>query len=269
MHRAGIWLALLAGLSFMPVAQARAATLAEMRADNELELCAHPDALPYSSAASGAQPGFQVELTEALAKELGLPLKVTWITSRPNARFTTCDAFAGVAVMDADDGADGPPDKVMPLLHTKPYMALRTVLATQRAPESLTGLDSLRGLRVAVPSGSWAHVLLVKADIPVLVRFLHDDAIIDAIASGQADAGIVSEIGLGWFQKNHPDVPMAGTKTPIAGLDLDFDIAMGLRRANLATRDEVDAALARLRDNGTIAAVLARYGIPYHAPAGT
>ena len=62
----------LMSLSLMGPAQAR--SLDTIRSLGALGLCAHPNSLPFANKA-GDPPGFQVELGQALARELGVSLK--------------------------------------------------------------------------------------------------------------------------------------------------------------------------------------------------
>ena len=63
---------------------ASAGTLEDMRRAGRFEICAAPDALPFSSREPGP-PGFQLELGEEIARRLGLDFKVTWIKSKEYA----------------------------------------------------------------------------------------------------------------------------------------------------------------------------------------
>jgi len=253
-------------LGFAQVTGAAAGTLEEMRARNSLSVCAHPNALPYSSNLADT-PGFYIELATALARSLDLRLEVNWVFSRADARFTNCDVFPGIAVLENARKDEPPGGKAPPLLHSRPYMTQRAVLVTRRQEINITTLDALRRLQVAVPSGSWAHVSLIKAEIPVLVRFHDDEEIIGAVVNGLADAGIVSEVGLGWYRRTHPDVTIMATEAPIADFHLDFDIGIGLRQSDYASLDRVNAIISRMEEDGTITAILERYGVLYHRPS--
>ena len=70
-------------VSGMPGADA--APLGEIRERGILAVCAHPDALPYSSQ-DRVLPGFQIELAEAIAKQLGVRLRTEWIVYTRHAR---------------------------------------------------------------------------------------------------------------------------------------------------------------------------------------
>jgi len=62
---------LLAAVSLAPPAEARSLDI--IRAQGAIGQCAHPNALPFSSR-RGDPPGFQIELGEAIAKQIGVAL---------------------------------------------------------------------------------------------------------------------------------------------------------------------------------------------------
>ena len=62
----------------LPSGDAIARSLDAIHARGRLTVCANPDALPFSSK-NGDRRGFQLELGEALAKELGVSLEVGWV----------------------------------------------------------------------------------------------------------------------------------------------------------------------------------------------
>src|SRR5271157_4550015 len=90
-----------------------ARSLDAIRSVGKLGLCAHPNSLPFASKA-GDPPGFQVEMGEALARELGVALKLDWIITIYQMRSADCDI-----VMDtiADREAQGETN----LRISKPY----------------------------------------------------------------------------------------------------------------------------------------------------
>src|SRR4029450_6129079 len=77
-----------AAIGLMGSAQAR--SLDAIRSVGALALCAHPNSLPFASKA-GDPPGFQVEMGQALARELGVPLKLDWIITVRQIRSADCD----------------------------------------------------------------------------------------------------------------------------------------------------------------------------------
>src|SRR5207247_1671140 len=66
-------------------------------------LCAHPNSLPFASKA-GDPPGFQVEMGQAIARELGVPVRLDWIITQYQMRSAGCDIVLAVI---ADREAQG------------------------------------------------------------------------------------------------------------------------------------------------------------------
>jgi ABC-type amino acid transport substrate-binding protein len=62
------------------IQRADAASPAEIQRNGSLRLCANPSALPYSNLADGGDlAGFEVELAEVVAHEMGLGLGLRWV----------------------------------------------------------------------------------------------------------------------------------------------------------------------------------------------
>lgn len=231
-----------------------------------VDLCAHPEALPLSNNRAGAQlpRGFVVELGEVITEQLCLAQKISWVR-RERGLGIDCDVFGAVPVLDhrvlvtpADSVTRRPP----PVLKTRPYMAVR-MMVVSRAPLAQEDLMTvLQTLRVAAPSGSWAHMRLNKQGARVLVSHLDDESIIRAVLDGTADAGIVSHVGLGWFLKEHPGAEIHAVRSPVE-LDLDYDLGFGLRDSDYATRQRVNQVIEGVVADGTVSRILGRYGIEY------
>ncbi len=107
---------------------AHAASLGDIRERGWLRVCAHPDALPFSSQ-DRAQPGFQLEIADAVARILGVRVTPEWIVFSRHARRAECDAvIGGVVQLTGED--HGPRRNV---LLTKPYAGSGYVLLVPRA----------------------------------------------------------------------------------------------------------------------------------------
>lgn len=235
-------------------------------ASGSLSICASDNELPYSGK-SAAAPGLYLDIARKIADALGVDLKVDWIASREQIRFTTCDAVMGaVAADDGSAGAGADMNAIRPRILTIPYMKVTTLLVQPKRMPAIASMDELKTLHVAVPSGSVAHQLLNDQGVPVWVRFRNDAEIIDAVGSGQADAGVVSQVGFGWYRKNNPDTALAGLDKVLTDPALAFNVAIGMRRTNLATVKRIDAILRQLIDDGTISGILGKYGIESAAP---
>src|ERR671936_329914 len=114
---------------------AQARSLDAIRESGVLGLCAHPNSLPFASKA-GDPPGFQIELGQALARELGVSLKLDWIVTVYQMRSAGCDIVLDVI---ADREAQGETR----LAISKPYYRTGVALAVPSTSElaSFKGLD--------------------------------------------------------------------------------------------------------------------------------
>ncbi|MDL2355663.1 MAG: transporter substrate-binding domain-containing protein [Pseudomonadota bacterium] len=238
---------------------ASARSLDEMLAAHEFSVCAMEDDLPFSSRGNGVK-GFHIDLAQAIADRLGVVLKVIWVPSREKVRMTNCDAMMGAASFDAASGSQ-PKSENRALVVSAPYTTVTTVLVTRPGVSPVHALADLKALHVAVPSGSVSHILMNDNDIPVWVRFRNDAEILEAVSSEQADAGVVSQVGLAWYNKHHPQTRLGRNDTLLTDQSFQFDIGIGLRRADRAMLERVNAVLKTMREDGTLTAILGQYGI--------
>src|SRR4051812_31980148 len=67
---------------------------------NSFRICAEPNNLPMSD--EGTRSGFEIEVAELVAKELGQPLEVKWVAQRDPSYLRqtigagACDAIMGI-----------------------------------------------------------------------------------------------------------------------------------------------------------------------------
>lgn len=241
----------------LPPAGGEGGTLAQVRANREFHICANPEALPYSSNDPGL-PGFQVEVGEALARVLGVRLRVSWVDNRRQARTAGCDAFMDEIVVDGHE-AQGP---VRP---TRPYYRSGIALLVPDGREEVSRFEDLTGGPVAVASGSWSHRYVDKRGLKVTV-FRFQEEIIEAVRRGEAVAGAVVAPYVGWYLKVHPQagvhVPKGYTPDP----EVTWDVAIGLRNADGPLVQAVNQALEELIANQTVPGIFARYGVTYTPP---
>ena len=235
---------------------AHAASLASVRERGTFNICAHPDALPYSSQ-NGSPPGFQLEIADAIAKQLGVGMRVEWIVFTRHARRVDCDASIGT-IVKADDG--GP--RRGPRL-TKPYVSAGYVLVLPAASPAVARLEDVKG-KIAVEHTSWPHYVLDTRKVP-LVSYGSSFEVLDALAKGAEVAGLVSDAYVGWYSKLHPGTVKI-SETYVPERDFRWNVAVGLRNADPPLVDAVNRALDTLIADQTIPKIFARYGIAYRAP---
>src|SRR5215469_16546626 len=183
-----------AAIVLASVAQAR--SLDAIRESGALGLCAHPNSLPFASKA-GDPPGFQVELGNALAHELGVSLRLDWIITQYQMRSAGCDIVLDVI---ADREAQGETN----LKISKPYYRTGVALAVLPASQ-LTSFKSLDAhTKVGVQVGSMAAMVIGQRQVPTSTFGFEIDSL-DALANHEIDAAAVTPTMAGYYNQSHPD----------------------------------------------------------------
>jgi len=222
-----------------------------------LTLCANPNALPFASK-TGPVQGFQIELGEKIAQQLGVKLTREWVISAIQYRRADCDL-----VLDSIARKDTPPAGGVQV--SRPYHRSGVVLAV-RADSRASSLASLGSdQRVGVPVGSLVSMTLDKGGT-VTSPFVFEDDIVAALANREIEAAAVTPATVGWFNLQHADTPLRLIPAFDNDSDLNWNIAAGLFRPDDKLRQRVDAAIEALLADGTIARIYARYGIELRPP---
>jgi polar amino acid transport system substrate-binding protein len=199
-----------------------------------LTLCANPNALPFASK-TGSVPGFQIELGEKIAQQLGVKLAREWVISAIQYRRADCDL-----VLDSIARKDTPPAGGVQV--SRPYHRSGVVLAVR-----LVSMTLDKGGTVTSP-------------------FVFEDDIVAALANREIEAAAVTPATVGWFNQQHADKPLRLIPAFDNDPDLNWNIAAGLFRPDDKLRQRVDAAIEALLADGTIARIYARYGIELRPP---
>jgi polar amino acid transport system substrate-binding protein len=235
----------------------QARSLDMIRSTGALGLCAHPNSLPFASRA-GDPPGFQVELGQALARELGVSLTLDWIITRYQMRSAGCDILLDVI---ADREAQGETN----LRISKPYYRTGVVLAVPQASK-LTSFKSLDGhTKVGVLVGSFAAMIISQRRVPTSTFGFEVDCL-EAVANHEIDAAAVTPTAASYFNLTHPDKALRILDRDESEANLNWDVAVGMVRPDDNLREAIDAAVERLRADGTIDRIYKRYGVALQAP---
>lgn len=272
---AGAVALLLGGCAAAPEQRSAAAALVSA-ASEPLRVCADPNNMPFSNQ---REEGFENRLAELIAGELGNTVRYTWWASRRGFIRNTLNAGACDVVM-------GVPREYELVRATRPchrstYVFL-TPEATPHVPTSLQD-DELRRMRVGVQivgddgaSSPPAHILAERGIVANVVGYsvLGDystdsppSRIVAAVAAGEVDVAIAWGAMAGYFaaRQQRPlrvtPVPQNGSRLPMA-----FDVAIGVRRADAARAERLDAVLASR--SGDIARILDEYRVVRVGDAG-
>jgi polar amino acid transport system substrate-binding protein len=244
-----------AAIVLASVAQAR--SLDAIRELGTIGLCAHPNSLPFASKA-GDPPGFQVELGNALAHELGVSLRLDWIITQYQMRSAGCDIVLDVI---ADREAQGETN----LKISKPYYRTGVALAVLPASQ-LTSFKSLdEHTKVGVLVGSMAAMTLGQRHIPTSTFGFEVDSL-EALANHEIDAAAVTPTVASYFNLTHPGKAVRILDIDESEPNLSWNVAVGMVRPDDNLRSAVDQAMERLKADGTVERIYHRYGVTLQTP---
>jgi polar amino acid transport system substrate-binding protein len=229
---------------------AQAGTIEDIRRAGTLNVCANPNALPFSSEDS-TTPGLHLELARMLATQLGVGVQVSWVHLRREAKYTGCDAFMDEAVFGGNEG---------PIKRTAAYMNFET-LAVAKPGRRLETLEDFDGLRVATWAASLAHKVLADRPVDIVVSYVRERDILEAVRAGSVDVGLVSNIGFAWYRKLNPNVALESYSTKFINEMNGYPMAIGLRQSNAETVEIINTAMQQLRERGALEQLFARYGL--------
>lgn len=284
-------IAAIAAMSAWPAAAAEA----------PLTVCLNEDLPPLSVHHRGKPGGgFDVALAQAVAAELGRPLKIQWFESKldedssptleANALLSdgkcsllgsyvlTKDSLVVPSVKTAKlpdfDGATKDDHRrrvaLGVLAPSQPYIysALTVVLGAKARDRHIADLGDLADLRIGVDSGTLADAILMNFRNGQLIdRITHlvpgRDDLLGALDQGQLDATLLDSRRFDAYRAAHPDTRLtaSGYDYPI-GANRGY-VALAGNRNLLAA---VDKALADLQGKGTMAELARAAGLTYLPP---
>ncbi len=234
-----------------PPAAASAVVPEETRQKRPLYMCASPNHLPYSHQ-DPARPGFEVEIGNALAKVLGLQVITHYNAAFRHRDLYNCDVFMGVVQLEKKGGRAR-------FFHTKPYYGTGYVLVLPLATAPSQSQN------IGVESGSRAHQVVSDKGIPATL-YVGQAEILQGIIKREIQGGLVAEAEVGWYRKQHPEAPLQVLEESAAEPGLRWNVVIDVRTAHKHLEGAMNAAIDQLTHNQTIPSILAKYGVPYHAP---
>lgn len=223
-----------------------------------LSVCMGEDNAPLSVGRKGQLSGFDVQMAEAVAKELGRPLRLVPFESEleQDANFPievnallsagVCDLVSGFPLLAADLGQPGrlkakPPDYpgakrpreradvvLGNLVASQPYQGMALQLVQRVDVPAADGLGDLRGQKVGAVAGTLEGTLIATykggALLPNMVSMGKLDDRWAALESGQIDVILVPSTSWDVYRKRAINSPMqlrAGTPKSL-GINLGW-----------------------------------------------
>jgi polar amino acid transport system substrate-binding protein len=234
----------------------------------EFRACLLEDNLPLSSAKENN--GFDFETAKAVASALNRAFVPVWaknftqIQEIEESDFPTrklskneCDAIFSMpgeeAIKDAPKAALG----------AAYYGAAFELIGREGVAQ--TNLNTLGDAPVAVQAQTIANFVL-SARKTKMHTFFSVPSALEGVTKGEASFALLWGPLAGWHLRSHPEMKLilaAGYEPPAV---VCWNEHVATRKTDTELRSQIDAALAKLADDGTLKTLMERYGIPFHKP---
>jgi polar amino acid transport system substrate-binding protein len=217
--------------------------------------CTDPTFPPMELASSsGAISGFDIDMAKALAKTWGAtskPVKTAFPGLIPALGAKKCDAvISGIFVT---------PDRLKQAGAVTYMDSHRVLIVKAGNPKHVTSPNGLKGLNVVVQAGTKYEEYLkaLKAKIGFsLQSYPGDNDAVAQVIIGRADAVLTQDTSFAFQAKQHPGKIQVGYT--FAAKD-SFGIYF---RKGDAVGAKIRSGVAKLKSNGTLARIAAKYKIP-------
>ncbi len=198
--------------------------------------------------------GFEVDLKDALVKELGRPIQFK--------HYEFKNLVPGLERGDFDfamNGLEVLPEYQQHVLFTRPYYVYKLQLAGRKGDKRFGTVEDVKakGLSVGTLSGSAAERSLMRRDILPPLLHSYDD-----------QTGMFEDLSAGNLAATYIDLPVYDYYLPkYSNLQLVGEpgekgcYAIAFRKNDAALRDQFDAALGRLIDDDKLNPIYQKWGI--------
>jgi len=250
-----VWVAAVLLLGSTATAGEADGSLARVKKAGTLTVCAVDGLLPYSSSDKNT-PGFEVEIAQAVGRELNISVRhhwTTWDGLIPALTSKRCDAII--------DGMFITAERKKVIAFSRPYYGSGETILVRKDNTTIRGLSDLKGKKVGVLSGSVTVEYLRKKGIATLVVYPDQNTIILELNNGRIEAAYLEAPSAAWALKKDSTLNIKIVKEYIP--EERFNAGVGLRKEDSALLEAINSIVTKLVQNGTIARILGKYGVPF------
>ncbi len=192
--------------------------------------------------------GFEVEVAEAVAREMGVRAEFVqndWSNLVPSLERGSFDVVM--------NGLEVTPARADTVRFTRPYFVFSVQLVTRRDDETATSLDALAGRRVGTLASSFSWELLRERPLEVVAYEGTEEPYAD-LRAGRVDGVLLDDIIATRYGLVHRELQLAEDVA-------DGYYAVACRQRDPELCDAIDDALARLAAGGELRRILSRWEI--------
>lgn len=242
-------------------------TFERSKAKKKLLGCADPYSWPYSQQ-SYSDPGFDVQILNAIAKEGGMEVEMVWADTgtrggtgrafRNSIMRKRCDVFVGLS----DNGEeDFLPDE---LVFSKPYMSLGYVMMVQGQAEGIKSLDEAKksNVKVGVPMSTPIDDYLFMNQVPREL-YLNNRRLMQGLSKGEVNAAMVWSPAIAVAKKEFPEGKFHLVHGYVPKPEHRTNSSFVVRREDKSLLEFLNKSIDKLVATGKIKPIVESYGMPF------
>lgn len=232
---------------------AKGKTLAEVKEAGTLVIATSPDFPPFESLEGNEVVGIEVEIMKLICKELGVECKFE--------QMDFDSVLIGIQAAKYDCAMSGitvTPDREKNMLFTKPYYTAAQVIVV-KADSDIKGKADLEGKQISVQTGTTAESGCQDEGLTVQAFQANADAKA-ALTTGKVQA---------WVVDNLTAIQMVEEGDGLKILDekmTEEPYAFAFAKGSEDLVEEIDKALAKLIEDGTVEKIFTDFGESYSKP---
>lgn len=212
--------------------------------DGQLTACTHLPYKPYQFTQDGKIVGFEVDLADLLAKELGVTQKIVdtpWggIISGEDFNTGKCDiAYGGATITE---------ERKKAVDFTKPFTEVKQSLLVKK-DSGIDGLEKLRGKKVGAQQDTTGSIYANKNKKKYgykVIDFEDYGLLTTAVRTGQVDAAIADSGVLEYYITQNKDTEIG------AAYQTGEHLGMMVKKDNKEMLDRLNGVLDKAKKDGT------------------
>ncbi len=204
---------------------------------------------PYEYHDGGDIVGIDVEVAEAIAGKLGITLEVDDIAfDSIIPELESGKADIGVAGMTVNE------DRLKNVDFTDPYTTASQVIIVKEDSE-IAGPDDLKGKYIGVQLGTTGDIYAsdYEADGSTIERYNKGFEAVQAMQQGKIDAVVIDQEPAKVFVSQNEGIKILDEALTVE------EYAIAVKKGNTELLDQVNGALAELKESGELQAIIDKY----------
>lgn len=228
---------------------AQARSLKEIKASGTINVATSADFEPFNYLRSGVPVGFEVDIAEEVARQMGL--RVNWVIRPFDGLLKDLGERQDIDLVIASHAINSTRLKLVDF--TTPHYCTGGVILTRKGGPTTT--PTLKGQKLGAEAGSTYFSFLRKLNFDKTVQVYPSSlAVTTAVATGQVKAIVTDRFAAIEAQKTFPKANLV-----LGDILWKEQVAMAVAKGNTELRLAVNAALNQVTANGRAAKLSAKY----------